>query len=83
MFKLFNNSILKGKRITFTGTLDFITREAAVKKVHALGGIVETHMSGRTDFLVVGNDPGSRLDKAVEVGATVLDEAMFKKALRA
>lgn len=65
---------LTGKRVCLTGTLLGMTREDAVRAVEAAGGRVTSGVSGKTDYLVVGIDPGTKYDKAVASGVTVIDE---------
>lgn len=73
---------LAGKRFVFTGRLSTLTRSEASERVKRLGGIVTSSVSGRTDFLVVGNAPGSKLKKAQALGVKILSEAEFAQMLR-
>ncbi len=68
---------LAGKTVVFTGTLGRLTRREAADRVRALGGTVGDSVGRRTDYLVVGADPGSKLDRARKLGVTVLDETRF------
>lgn len=68
---------LDGKRFVFTGALESFTRDEAERKVADLGGRATSSVSGETDFLVVGEDPGSKLDDARDEGAEILDEDDF------
>jgi DNA ligase (NAD+) len=68
---------LTGKSFVITGTLDALSREAAKERIEALGGKMMSALSARTNYLVVGADPGSKLDKAAKLGVTTLDEAAF------
>jgi len=72
---------LAGKTFVLTGTLAGMTREAAAAAIVALGGKVSASVSKRTDYLVAGADPGSKLAKAQSFGVAVLDEAAFKSLL--
>ena len=62
-----------------TGTLPTLTREEAKAKIEALGGKVTGSVSKKTDFVLAGEEAGSKLDKAQELGVRILDEAEFLK----
>lgn len=70
---------LEGKTFVFTGALDNWTRDEAEAKVEALGGRATSSVSANTDYLVVGTNPGSKLDDATAHGVEVLDEDGFAK----
>lgn len=72
---------VRGRLFVFTGSLPGISREAAVDRVLAAGGVVRTAVSGQTDYLVAGNDPGSKLERARQLGVTVLDMTGFERLL--
>jgi DNA ligase (NAD+) len=72
---------LTGKTFVITGTLAAMSREAAKARLEALGGKVTNSLSGATSYLVVGDSPGSKLDKATKLGVATLDEAAFFKLL--
>ena len=57
-----------------TGTLSSLTREDAEDRIAAKGGRVTSSVSRKTDFVVAGDDPGSKLRKAQELGVKVLNE---------
>lgn len=72
---------LAGKTFVFTGTLKRFQREDARNRVESLGGTTASTVSGKVDFVVVGEDPGSKLDKAKELGIKTLTEEEFKKMI--
>lgn len=65
---------LKGQTFVLTGTLAHMTRDAAKAALQALGAKVSNSVSAKTSYVVVGSDAGSKLDKAKELGVTVLSE---------
>ena len=65
---------LAGKTLVLTGTLPTLTREQATERVLAAGGRVTSSVSRKTDFVVAGESPGSKLEKAQRLGVEVLDE---------
>jgi DNA ligase (NAD+) len=68
---------LAGKTFVITGTLDSMTRDEAKEKLQLLGAKVSGSVSGKTDYVVAGSDPGSKLDKATQLGVEILDEKAF------
>jgi DNA ligase (NAD+) len=72
---------LAGKTFVLTGTLPSMTREEAIGKIEALGGHVTGSVSKKTDYVLAGADPGSKLDKARELGVKTVDEAEFRQML--
>jgi DNA ligase (NAD+) len=68
---------LAGKTFVITGTLSGLSRDEASAAIEEQGGKVTGSVSRKTGYLVVGVDPGSKLDKARELGVTVLDEQAF------
>jgi DNA ligase (NAD+) len=73
---------LAGKRFVLTGTLSTMTRERATELVVSLGGSVSASVSRKTDYVVAGDAPGTKLDKARQLGVMVLDESAFLNKVR-
>lgn len=73
---------LSGKTFVLTGTLPHLTREEATARIEALGGKVSSSVSRKTDYVIVGADPGSKLDKARALNIPLLDEAQFLELCR-
>jgi DNA ligase (NAD+) len=71
-----------GKLFVLTGTLAAYTREEARAAIESRGGRVTSSVSKKTDYVVAGEEAGSKLDKAKELRVTVIDEAAFKELLR-
>ena len=65
---------LVGKTLVLTGTLPNLTREDATERIEAAGGKVTGSVSKKTDYVVAGEDPGSKMTKAQELGTEILDE---------
>lgn len=65
---------MRGMTVVLTGTLDTLSRERATELIEANGGKVTSGVSKKTSFLVAGTDAGSKLQKAQELGVTVIDE---------
>ncbi len=73
---------LAGAKFCFTGTLKSMTRSEAKKAVEERGGQVVSAVSSQLDFLVAGDDPGSKLDKATSLGIRILGEDEFMKMIK-
>jgi DNA ligase (NAD+) len=72
---------LEGLAFVLTGGLERLTRDEAREAIERRGGRVTASVSRKTDYVVAGADPGSKLDRAEELGVTVLDEAGFERLL--
>ena len=72
---------LEGLSIVVTGSLEGFSRDGAKEAVQSLGGKVSGSVSKKTDFVVVGESPGTKLDKALQLGRPVLDEDGFRVLL--
>jgi len=70
---------LAGKTFVLTGTLSHFTRDEAKKLIENAGGRVAGSVSKKTDYVVAGEDAGSKLDKAKELGVAVIDEREMEK----
>jgi len=72
---------LKGKTFVFTGTLKSLTREEAKRTVEDMGARVSSSVSKNTDYVVAGENPGSKIDRARALGINVLTEEEFKELI--
>jgi DNA ligase (NAD+) len=73
---------LTGKTFVITGTLPTMDRGDAEKLIKAHGGKVSSSVSKKTDYVLAGEKAGSKLDKAQELGITVIDEAQFRELIQ-
>jgi DNA ligase (NAD+) len=76
-----DNLKLKGKNFVFTGTLSSMSRQEAKKRVIEQGGEVSESVSKKTDYVVVGENPGSKLKKALDLGVKIIKEEDFLKMI--
>lgn len=74
---------LGGKTFVLTGTLPTLSREEATSKIEALGGRVSSSVSKKTDFVLAGDEAGSKLEKAQKLGLRIIDEAEFLRLCEA
>lgn len=72
---------LSKKTFVLTGALESFTRDEAQKIIEDMGGRVSSSVSKNTDFVLVGDQPGSKLDKAKSLGVKTIDENEFKKLI--
>jgi DNA ligase (NAD+) len=72
-----------GKIVVLTGTLGSMTRDEAKERIERQGGRVTGSVSKKTDYVVAGEEAGSKLDRAKELGVPVLDETQFLQLLGA
>lgn len=75
-------SPFSGQEFVITGTLQSYSRNVAQEKIKSLGGIVKDDVTRRTRYLVVGHEPGSKLDRANKLGVEVIDEERFLYLLK-
>ncbi|MFW0777415.1 MAG: NAD-dependent DNA ligase LigA [Rickettsiales bacterium] len=72
-----SGSPVSGKTVVFTGTLPTLTRDAAKAQAERMGAKVASSVSKKTDYVIAGEDAGSKLKKAKELGVDILDEAQW------
>ena len=70
-----------GKTVVLTGSLESMTRNEAADRIREAGGTVTSSVSKKTDYVVAGANPGSKADRADELGIEVLDETAFRNTL--
>lgn len=75
------SATLEGKTFVLTGTLEKFSRDEAKEEIQKRGGKVSGSVSKKTDYVVVGAEPGSKADDAATLGVPILDEAAFLKLL--
>ncbi|HNJ78644.1 MAG TPA: helix-hairpin-helix domain-containing protein, partial [Marmoricola sp.] len=72
---------LSGLTLVVTGSLENFTRDSVREAIISHGGRAAASVSGKTDYVVVGDSPGSKADKAEQLGVPILDEAAFERLL--
>ena len=75
------SEVLGGKTFVLTGALTNLSRDDAADRIRELGGKVSGSVSKKTDYVVVGAEPGSKLRKATELGVRIIDEGEFLKLI--
>ncbi len=79
--KQIKNHSFQGKTFVLTGSLEELTRAEASELIKERGGKVTSSVTKQTDYLLCGDEPGSKFDKAVDLGVMILDKKTFKKLL--
>jgi DNA ligase (NAD+) len=79
--KASQGQVFAGKTFVLTGTLPSMTRDEARDKLLAMGAKVSSSVSKKTDYVVVGDSPGSKVDKAEKLGVKMIDESELQKLL--
>jgi DNA ligase (NAD+) len=75
--------VFAGKTLVLTGTLPALSREQATELITAAGGKVTSAVSKKTDYVVAGEEAGSKLAKAEQLGITIIDEAELRRLVDA
>ena len=75
------DQVFAGKKIVVTGTLEAMSREEVKEQIEARGGRVTSSVSKKTDFVLAGADPGSKVDKARSLGIAIVGEIEFRSML--
>ena len=73
---------LEGKTFVVTGTMDRFSRVEIERLIRSLGGKTTSSVSKNTDYVIAGSNPGSKLEKAKELGIEVLSEEEFEALVR-
>ncbi len=76
-----NDFVFSNKSFVLTGTLPTMTRSEAADSIRARGGKVVSSVSGKTDYVLAGENPGSKFDKAQALGISIIDEEAFFRML--
>ena len=83
MPKSTKKAVLEGKTFVVTGALKTYTRQSIEELIRDLGGNASSSVSENTDYLILGEEPGSKLQKAKKLGIKLIDESEFKKIIGA
>ena len=78
----YKETVFKNKNVLVTGTLSSYKRDEVKELLDNLGANVVSSVSKKLDFLIVGSEPGSKLEKAQKLGVTILDEEQFLDLLK-
>ena len=73
--------LLEGTTIVLTGGMDTLSRDEAARLAQQAGARVSSSVSKKTDFVVAGENPGSKFDQAVKLGVEIVDEQEFLRRL--
>jgi DNA ligase (NAD+) len=73
---------LAGKTFVLTGSLEAMTRDDAKAKIRELGGDVSSYVSSKTDYVVLGSDPGTKADRAQKIGVKTITEEEFLQMIK-
>jgi DNA ligase (NAD+) len=76
------NFLISGKTFVLTGSMKALSREQAKEKIRDLGGKISSSISKKTDYLVAGENPGSKFEKAKKIGIKILNEGEFLKMIK-
>ena len=76
------NYKLSGKSFVLTGSLESMSRDEAKQKIRELGGDISESVSSKTNYVIVGRDPGSKADKAQKLGIKIITENEFAKMIK-
>ena len=80
--KVENNELFTGKTFVLTGSLEIFTREEAEEKIELLGGKTSSSVSKKTSVVIVGANPGSKYNKALELGIEIWSEKEFEEKIK-
>ena len=72
--KVLTEGVFSGKTVVLTGTLSSMSRKEAKERIERLGGKVTSAVSKNTDYVCAGTDPGSKVQKAQDLGVEIIDE---------
>ena len=75
-------SYFTNKKCVLTGTLSSMGRDEAKKIIESLGGVLVSSVSKKTDILILGAEPGSKYDKAKELGIYIMEESEFLEKIK-
>ncbi|RIL10290.1 MAG: hypothetical protein DCC75_04690, partial [Proteobacteria bacterium] len=78
----FIGGVFAGKSVVITGSLSSMSRKEAEEAVQAQSGKVSSAVSKRTDYVLVGEEPGSKFERAKELGVRILSEAEFVEMVK-